>query len=321
MKAPAAPEAPTDTNPLIDDLDAGLAAVDDDDAATAVPRLGTVLVGLECGAGDLPDVANAMRDRDLTAAQLVDLVVDLQLRAGQTTDALESLRRALSSPVLSGSLAETVHLRKRLGELQLRAGSVDLAQPTLEAAQRDAGTLLREASTDQQDDTIEYARDYLAHIKFLLADSTLKLGDASRSADLASDAMRNFEELGLERMAGRAAFLAATASGEAGDDAGRLSAIRDAERVFRRGNELDGLGTALGFLGEDDALRGDYRAAIATFIEAREVLERAGEYANAAIAAHNLAICLEQVGESPAAADATRDASRLEQRAESAEVA
>ncbi|KAB1653100.1 hypothetical protein F8O01_15670 [Pseudoclavibacter chungangensis] len=308
---------PAVSGPLIRALDEGLAAVDRNDAAAAVPQLGTVLVGLECGAGEFPDVATALSQRDLTAPQLVDLVVDLQLREGQTGDAVESLRRALSSRALSGTLAETVHLRKRLGELQIRSGDEADAVSTLEAAEGEASALLRDADAEQRADTVGYARDYHAHITFLLADSSLRLGDPTRAVQLAGDAMRAFEQLGLDRMAGRAAFLAASANGRLGNDAGRLASIRDAERVFRRGGELDGLGTALGFLGEDDALRGDYRAAVATFIEARSVLERAGEFTNAATAAHNLSICLRRLGDDGGADDATREAERLELRAAS----
>lgn len=299
---------------LADDAVAGVEAADRRDTTAAIALLTQVTDALAGEIGERATVQAALGRTSLTGAQCVDSLVDALLQEQRADEAIRRLAGALQSPQLRGKDDEGVHLRHRLGELQLRSGALAEATATLETARGEADALSKQSAPESRE-SAEIGHHYFAHITYDLATAQLRSGNASSAADLALEAMRKFESLRVARMAGRSAFLAASAEEELGDDDARQQAFADAERIFRQGRELDGLGTALGFLGESDALRGDYDAAIAKFEEARRTLEEAGELSNASIAAENEAICFDYLGRHDDAAERRRIGASLEQRA------
>ena len=290
-----------------------VAASERRDLAAAIPGLERGVEHALATGPDGDDYRRSLAAEQLSPAYLVDHLVDGLVAQQRADAALDVLRRALDAPTLSAAPAEQLHLRRRLGELELRAGELDRARATLETARGEAEQLTHRTGPDP-DGEIEFARDYQAHIQYHLADVELQRGDAGQAQVLATESKRQFSELRHARMAGRAAFLAASAFGALGQEASRLEAIADAERLFRMGEELDGLGTALGYLGEADAQRGEYAAALVKFMEACDMLTDAGEFANAGIAAQNAAVCLEYLGDPERAAKHRAVAAGLEQR-------
>lgn len=278
---------------LIADALAGMAAAERRDPATALPLLSAVTDALAEGVGERPAVRAGLAQHELSGAHLLDQLVDVYVHEARVDEAVNALRRGVGSPHLRPTPFEALHLRRRLGELLLRSGDARAAVDSLQRARVEAESLAQQGGDASEDAGL--GRDYLAHINFDLADAYLQSGEAGTAAALAGEASLQFESLRLDRMAGRSSFLAASAFGVLDDEGSRQQAISEAERIFRRSNELDGLGTALGFLGEADAIRGEYEAALMKFGEARRVLTEAGELHNAAIAAANEAVCLDHL--------------------------
>ncbi|GGA74399.1 hypothetical protein GCM10011490_26360 [Pseudoclavibacter endophyticus] len=325
LRSQAMPPAPTsqpargpESDPvvrlIVSDATSGVEAAERHDTERAIPLLIKVTDALAAGEASRPGVLPALEAASLNGAQLVDSLVDALLTARRGSEAINRLAYALDSSSLRGEGEETVHLRHRLGELQLRAGALEDATATLERARSEADALASTSDPGARD-TADAGRNYLAHITYDLATTQLRAGNAGPAAELALDAMRTFEALRVARMAGRGAFLAASAYDQLGHQASRQQAFAEAERIFREGRELDGLGTALGYLGEADALRGDYLPAIIKFEQARAALEEAGELRSAAVAAENEAVCYDYLGRHDEAGELRRSAASLAGRA------
>lgn len=311
---PPAPVAEPDdpgARMLVDDAVAGIEAAQRGDGQAAIPLLSQVTEALAAGVGDRPAVRAGLSDAGLIPAHIADELTDALIAADRTPEAVQRLRAVLEADQFQTDEIERLHLRHRLGALQLQTGDAETAAVTLESARADAD-LLRHNGDEHRD----RANAYSAQIAFDLATAMLETEHATPAAELAADAMRSFEELGEPRMAGRSAFLAASAYDAVGHEASRQHAIAEAERIFRAGDEPDGLGTALGYLGEADARRGDYTPAAVKFEQARQVLEQAGAFSIAAIAAENEAVCYDYLGDAASAADRRRVAAELAARAD-----
>lgn len=310
--AAAAPAAST----TADRLREAYRLLDADDADQAIPLLHGVLRELDGGALADPETQRALAEREFTPATLADLVCDLELETHRDDAARNTLRRALGAPSLADAPLEAVHLARRLGELELAADRLPQAVGALEMGRGTVQAFLAQ-SQGQDREAIEFAAHNEAQLSFLLADARMRMSDAGSAAQLATGASARFAELERDAFAGRAALLAAAAHGAHGAQGAqeqRTASLREAERLFRRGDRRDGLGIALGFLAQLDAEAGDYRTAIAKLIEARDVLDEAGLLEDAATASDDLALCFEKLGEAHAASEARRAGTLLRSR-------
>ncbi|CAG7845847.1 hypothetical protein USB125703_02126 [Pseudoclavibacter triregionum] len=307
--APTAPSGPS----TADRLREAYRLLDADDADPAIPLLHGVLRELDGGALADPETQRALAEREFTPATLADLVCDLELETHRDEAARNTLRRALGAPSLADAPLEAVHLARRLGELELAADRLPQAVGALEMGRGTVQAFLAQ-SQGQDREAIEFAAHNEAQLSFLLADARMRMSDAASAAQLAAGASARFAELERDAFAGRAALLAAAAHWAQGAQEQRAASLREAERLFRRGDRRDGLGIALGFLAQLDAEAGDYRPAIAKLIEARDVLDEAGLLEDAATASDDLALCFEKLGEGHAASEARRAGTLLRSR-------